>query len=171
MERLSVNPYAVRRLDPRSDALAFRIDDAVAEAVANTTLDGLLEEGRLFLVDHSYLAEYPRSQGKHSAACQAYFYLHPESGQFLPLAIKTNVGADLVYTPADAPTDWLLAKTMFNANDLFFGQMYHLANSHAVAEIVYLTAIRTLSSRHPVLALLNRRKSRTPLPVLRQPAH
>ncbi|KAK1674227.1 lipoxygenase [Colletotrichum godetiae] len=34
--------------------------------------------------------------------------------------------------------------------------VYHLLNSHDVAEIVYLAALRTLSSRHPVLNLRER---------------
>ncbi|KAL2873152.1 hypothetical protein SGCOL_011711 [Colletotrichum sp. CLE4] len=45
---------------------------------------------------------------------------------------------------------------MFNVNDFFHGQVYHLLNSHDVAEIVYLAALRTLSSRHPVLNLRER---------------
>ncbi|KAL8650141.1 MAG: hypothetical protein Q9210_004000 [Variospora velana] len=86
----------------------------------------------------------------------AYFYISPNTGDFLPLAIKTNVGSDLIYTPLDEPDDWLLAKMLFNNNDYFFGQIFHLAESHAVAEIVYLAALRTMSGRHPIRAFLDR---------------
>lgn len=95
-------------------------------------------------------------EGKYSAACSAYFFLHPTSGDFLPLAVKTGVGSNLVYTPLDTEEDWFLAKAMFNMNDLFHGQIFHLANSHAVNEVVHLAALRTLSSVHPVLGLLDR---------------
>ncbi|KAL9019808.1 MAG: hypothetical protein Q9185_002952 [Variospora sp. 1 TL-2023] len=45
---------------------------------------------------------------------------------------------------------------LFNNNDYFFGQKFHLAESHAVAEIVYLAALRTTSARYPVRAFLDR---------------
>ncbi|KAF4815990.1 Manganese lipoxygenase [Colletotrichum siamense] len=156
MERLSINPYVVRRLNPESDILPFSVDANNVTYLTGTTLDALFKSGSLFLADHSYQAEYTTQDGRYSAACQALFFLDQRSGQFLPLAIKTNVGSDLVYTPLDDPNDWLLAKIMYNVNDFFHGQIYHLANSHAVAEIVNLAAIRTLSSRHPVFGLLQR---------------
>ena len=106
----------------------------------------------------SYLSDYldVMFKGRYSAACSAYFYLHPTSEEFLPLAIKTNVGANLTYTPLDQLNDWLLAKMMYNANDLFHGQMFHLVNSHAVAEIVHQAALRTMSKLHPLRAYLDR---------------
>jgi hypothetical protein len=80
-------------------------------------------------------------------------------GKFLPLAIRTSVGANLIYTPLDSPNDWLLAKIMYNVNDFFFAQTAHLASVHEVTHIAYMAAIRSLSEDHPVLALLNRRWS------------
>lgn len=156
MERLSVNPYAVKRVHPTAQGLPFRINDTLATKISGWTLDTLHRNGHLFVADHSYQAKYPTAEGKYTAACTAYFFIHPKSGQFLPLAIKTNVGANLVYTPLDEEGDWLLAKAMFNQNDLFHGQIFHLANSHAVVEVAYLAALRTLSDKHPVLVLLKR---------------
>lgn len=157
MERLSVNPYGVRRLHPTGDILPFEVELATAAKLTGTDVQTLHQAGRLFFVDHSYQAAYPTSAGKHTAACSAYFFIHPNSGEFLPLAIKTNVGSNLVYTPLDIKEDWLLAKAMFNMNDLFHGQIFHLANSHAVNEVIHQAALRTLSNAHPVLGLLNRR--------------
>ncbi|KAK1447540.1 manganese lipoxygenase [Colletotrichum melonis] len=156
MERLSTNPYIIRRLTYRKDKLPFPLDDKTVRKITGTTLDSLHRDGRLFLADHSYQKKYFAQQGRYSAACQALFYLDKRSDHFLPLAIKTNVGADLTYTPLDTTNEWLLAKIMFNVNDFFHGQVYHLLNSHDVAEIVYLAALRTLSSRHPVLNLMER---------------
>ena len=157
MERLSVSPYGFKRLHPTTDALPFEVEESTVKRITGDTLEHLHKSGRLFFADHSYQVRYPVIPGRYSAACSAYFYIGPLSGDFLPLAIKTNVGADLVYTPLDGEADWQLAKAMFNQNDLFFGQIFHLANSHAVAEIVHQAALRTLSFNHPVLALLNRR--------------
>ncbi|KAL8694933.1 MAG: hypothetical protein Q9218_000504 [Villophora microphyllina] len=156
MERLSVGPFSTRRLHPSKDALPFPVDAATVKKLSGKTLADLHQSGSLFFADHSYQAKYSLQPGRFAAACSAYFYIDPKSGDFLPLAIKTNVGSDLTYTPLDTKDDWLLAKMMFNNNDYFFGQIFHLANSHAVAEIVHLAGLRTLSARHPVRAFLDR---------------
>lgn len=158
MERLSVGPFSTHRLHPSKDRLPFTMDAAAVKEITGQSLEQLHATGRLFFADHSYQAKYALQSGRFAAACSAYFYIHPKSGDFLPLAIKTNVGNDLIYTPLDTKDDWLLAKMMFNNNDYFFGQIFHLLNSHAVAEIVYLSALRTLSTRHPVRAFLDRGK-------------
>lgn len=158
MERLSIGPFSTRRLHPSKDALPFTVDAATVQKITGKSLEQLHESGRLFFADHSYQAKYALQPGRFAAACNAYFYIDPKSDDFLPLAIRTNVGSDLIYTPLDTKDDWLFAKMMFNNNDYFFGQIYHLANSHAVAEIVYLAALRTLSTRHPVRAFLDRGK-------------
>lgn len=156
MERLSVNPYGVRRLHPTADIRPFEVDPTVPVKLAGTDIEHLHRAGRLFYIDHGYQAAYPTAVGRYTAACSAYFFIHPTTGDFLPLAIKTNVGSNLTYTPLDTKEDWLLAKAMFNMNDLFHAQIYHLANSHAICEVVHLAALRTLSSSHPVLGLLER---------------
>lgn len=74
----------------------------------------------------------------------------------MPLAIKTNVGADLVYTPLDSANDWLLAKLMFNVNDMFDSQMRHLVITHDVSEGVHQAALHTLSQNHPIMVILDR---------------
>lgn len=157
MERLTNSPYQIRRLDPKSDSLAFRVEDDVALNVTSTTLGELFQSGRLFYADY-------RDQNndnliptgvRYAASCDAYFYISPESGDFLPLAIRTNAGAGLIYTPADSAGDWLLAKIMLNVNDFWFAQWDHLAKMHEVVQINYMAAIRTLSESHPVLGLLD----------------
>ncbi|EWC45528.1 hypothetical protein DRE_05386 [Drechslerella stenobrocha 248] len=156
MERLSINPYAVRRLMLGRDSLPIPIDDAVvAKLTGGSTLADLLQRGLLFYADHSSQAKLAPTQN-FAAACDAYFYISPANGQFLPLAIRSNVGNKLVYTPADSSEDWLLAKLMFNCDDFFMSQFYHLASTHFVTEVAYQAAIRTLSDDHPVLAILQR---------------
>ena len=159
MERISINPFSTRRLHPTKDTLPFSVDDETVSRITGVNLEGLHKSGRLFFASHAYQARYKLQAGRFGAACDAYFYQHPKTNDFLPLAIKTNVGSDLIYTPLDGENDWLFAKLMFNSNDFLHSQIFHLANSHAVAEIVYLAALRTLSSRHPVRAFLDRSKS------------
>ena len=155
MERLSNSPYQVQRLNPSSDSLQFTIDDDVAMNITGMTLQELLEAGRLFYADYrDQQTLTPTAQ--YSAACDAFFYINQTSGDFLPLAIRTNVGSNLVYTPNDEPNDWLLAKIMYNVNDFWYAQWNHLASTHEVVQIAYLAALRTLSDDHPVLGLLDR---------------
>ena len=158
MERLSVSPFSLVRLNPKTSKLPFAIEDPIVKNLTTMTLSGLHSAGRLFFVDHSYAAHYPKEPNRYAAACSAYFYIHPSTGDFLPLAIKTNVGSNLTYTPADSEEDWLLAKMMFNNNDLFYSQVYHLDSTHDVAEIVNLAALRTMTNEHPVRGYLERGK-------------
>ena len=155
MERLSLSPYQVRRLDPSADELAFQIDNSTAMNVSGMTLQQLFQTGRLFYADYRDQKNLTRT-ARYSGACDAYFYIDKSSRDFLPLAIRTNVGAEVVYTPADSADDWLLAKIMYNVDDFWFAQWNHLAGTHEVVQIVWMAAIRTLSVEHPVLAILNR---------------
>ncbi|WPH04308.1 Hypothetical protein R9X50_00719700 [Acrodontium crateriforme] len=155
MERLSNSPYAVKRLRPHYDTLSFNIDDKIAKKIAGKSLNQLFAEGRLFYADYRDQAALPKS-AQYGAACDGYFYIDRHSGDFLPLAIRTNVGSNLIYTRLDTANDWLLAKIMLNVNDFWFSQWNHLAQTHEVVQIAYMAAIRTLSEAHPVMAMLNR---------------
>ncbi|RYP50556.1 hypothetical protein DL768_003952 [Monosporascus sp. mg162] len=158
MERLSQNTYPLELVKP-SGPLPFEIPEDLAPQIAGVSLDELHQSGSLFVVDHRYQSELEKTTiqpQRYGAASSAYFYIHPESGDFLPLAIRTNAGSDLVYSPLDDPTDWLLAKMIFNVNDFFHAQMFHLVVTHDVSEAVHLAALRTLSEKHPVMIILER---------------
>jgi arachidonate 15-lipoxygenase (second type)/8-lipoxygenase (S-type) len=159
MQRLSISPYQIRRLNPASDVPQFTIDDSTANTISGMTLQDLFQQGRLFYADYRDQKDLPSSAGHYAAACDAFFYINAKSGDFLPLAIRTNVGANLIYTPLDSPNDWLLAKMMYNVNDFWFGQWNHLAGTHETVHIIWMAAIRSLSNEHPVFAILNRRKT------------
>jgi arachidonate 15-lipoxygenase (second type)/8-lipoxygenase (S-type) len=160
MQRLSSSPYQVRRLIPNSDAIPFTISNSTVSQISGLNLQQLFQQGRLFYIDYRDQANLT-STGRYAAACDAYFYIDTNSGNFLPLAIRTNVGANLIYTPLDKPNDWLLAKMMFNVNDFWASQWTHLAATHEVLQIVWQAAIRSISQEHPVYAILNRRKLST----------
>jgi len=158
MERLSQNSYPLYRAKS-GDALPFDLPDALVKNITTTTLKALQSSNALFIVDHKNQKAYQKTTvapQRYGAACTAYFFIHPKSKDFLPLAIKTNEGSDLIYTPMDSPTDWLLAKMIFNVNDMFHAQMFHLTVTHDVSEGLHLAALRTLSSNHPVMQILER---------------
>jgi arachidonate 15-lipoxygenase (second type) / 8-lipoxygenase (S-type) len=155
MERLSTSPFSLRRIHP-NDELPFDLPvDVVFNVTESPDLNNLQSQGRLFYADHSPQLMVPKTE-RYLGACSAYFYMHPKSDEFLPLAIKTNTDADLIYTPLDAPNDWLLAKIMMNSNEAIFNEVYHVAATHAVQEIVYLAALRNMHKSHPLLALMER---------------
>ncbi|GAB1727536.1 hypothetical protein NU195Hw_g549t1 [Hortaea werneckii] len=155
MERLANSPYAVRRLEPGVDSLAFQLEEGLATNLTTMTLQELFDAGRLFYADYRDQKDL-QSTARYSAACDAYFYIDPNSEEFLPLAIRTNSGGNLIYSPADDFEDWTLAKIMYNVCDIWFAQWDHLARTHETAHIAYMAAIRTLSEEHPVMAILNR---------------
>ncbi|KAI0448639.1 lipoxygenase [Xylaria acuta] len=156
MMRLSASPYRLKRVKP-SDSLLFPVDNAAA--ITGLSLQQLKAQGRLFLEDFSEMKELDPTD-KFGAGCQGYFYIHPKSGDFLPLAIRPLVkgreDSALVYTPKDQPTDWMLAKLIMNQNDGWHATWAHITQSHSAAEAPYLAAIRTLSDNHPVMVIINR---------------
>ncbi|KAH0046409.1 Lipoxygenase, partial [Aureobasidium melanogenum] len=151
--------HPIRRLNSTKDALSFKVDDKTAKNITGMTQQQLFTSGRLFYADYRDQAKLAATtDARYSAAVDAYFYIDQKSGNFLPLAIRTNQGANLIYTPADSQNDWMLAKMMYNVCDLWFAQWEHLARTHEVVQIVYMAAIRTLSDDHPVKAILERCK-------------
>ncbi|KAJ7595210.1 lipoxygenase [Mycena floridula] len=155
MDRLSIQPYSVRRVNA-SEPLSFTVDNVTAKHLTTQTQAELRASGRLFYIDYRSLADQTLTEGRYAGACDAYFFIHPVSGDFLPLAIRPNYGSPLVYTPLDSPNDWHIAKLLFNQNDLWWGQWYHLVATHEVVELIYQMAVRTLSAEHPVFALMTR---------------
>lgn len=123
MERLSTAPFGTRRVNPR-EALSFSVDDATTKSLTTLTHAQLLSQGRLFYMDHRNLGNIPLINGRYAAASEAYFYIHPKTGDFMPLAIKLNRGSNLIYTPADTTNDWTFAKMAFNMNDLWFREYF-----------------------------------------------
>lgn len=156
MMRLSANPYRLKRVQ-LTDKLLFPVDDAAS--ITGLSLQKLQAQGRLFLEDYSEMKELTPTD-KFGAGCQAYFYIDPKSGDFLPLAIRPLVkgreDSALVYTPKDEANDWMLAKMFMGQNSGWHVTWAHITQSHSAAEAPYLAAIRTLSDDHPVMVMLQR---------------
>ena len=155
MQKLSFSPFFLRRLDSSVDTLPFAIDDNLALAISNSTMEGLFAHGRLFYIDFRFLEHAERGPDEYGPSCDALFFQSYDEDDFLPLAIRT-LETSLIYTPEDTFDDWMLAKMMFSVNDFFANAFQHLAGVHYVSELVYQAAVRTLSDEHPVLAILSR---------------
>ncbi|GAM84716.1 hypothetical protein ANO11243_027170 [Dothideomycetidae sp. 11243] len=155
MERLSTAPFGVRRL-AAGTLMSFQTDDAIARNLTTMTQAELLDAGRLFYVDYRDQLNMTVTAGRYAGAAEAFFFLHPETDQFLPLSIRLNRGSSLVYTPTDDADDWLFAKLAFNMNDLWYQQWYHLETTHVLVDIVFEAAVRSLSPDHPIYAIMDR---------------
>lgn len=179
LERLSLQPYTLRRLSAPSggdfathDAvLPFAVEDATVYQLTDGEASSLLELLRaslLYYVDYRFLTQERLSeqqseqQGRYTAATDAFFFVHPATKAFLPLAIRTHAigasgaAAPALYTPLDQKAHWQLAKLVFNQNDLWWSQIYHLAATHEILDLVLAKAIRSFSVHHPVFAFLVR---------------
>ncbi|KLO89412.1 arachidonate 5-lipoxygenase [Fusarium fujikuroi] len=155
MERLSVHPESLRRVKP-DERVALRVENRLARKITTKTQRSLQREGRLFIVDHSDLANLTLTKGRYAGACEALFFIHPVSQEFLPLAIRPNNGSPLIYTPLDEENDWTLAKILLNSNDVWHNQWYHMAAAHISSDLIYMSATRSFSDMHPVWGLIRR---------------
>ncbi|RWA14102.1 hypothetical protein EKO27_g1027 [Xylaria grammica] len=157
MMRLSSVPYRLRRVQ-REDPLLFPLDEDLSRSISGHSLEELHAQGRLFSEDFAEMKDQETTSA-YGAGCQAYFYID-DAGDFLPLAVKLIVkgreDSALVYTPKDLKDEWLFAKMTINANDGWHSTWGHTTMSHSAAEAPYLTAIRSFSENHPILAVINR---------------
>lgn len=100
MERLSVNLYSISRLQAPDDGLPFKVEDTIVLGLTEVSLEELYVRGHLFYANHRSQATLNQIT-RYAAACDAYFYIHPKSWDFLPLAVRPNMGSELIYTPLD----------------------------------------------------------------------
>lgn len=156
MRRLSSNPFGLARVNP-STAIVFPDNtNSAALKLTGQIVSSLQRAGRLFVSDHSDMAPLKLNSGMYSAACTAYFYIDPNMGDFLPLSITTNIGANLTYTPLDSAQDWFLGKSLFENNEVFYIACFHFSATHSLAEIVHIASLRTMADQHPVRGFLDR---------------
>eukprot|EP00271_Cylindrocystis_brebissonii_P004109 TRINITY_DN1554_c0_g2_i1.p1 TRINITY_DN1554_c0_g2~~TRINITY_DN1554_c0_g2_i1.p1 ORF type:complete len:590 (-),score=46.10 TRINITY_DN1554_c0_g2_i1:394-2163(-) len=153
--RFTSNPAALSL----AKKLPFALTDTDVKGLLDDgdTLADALAAGRLYISDHSDFHAYFLTQGipgTSGGAAIALFYFN--STKLMPLAIKPDVDSDLVYTPNDAPYDWMLAKMFFGNADGFMLAHYHFADTHLPMGAVHSSALRTMSPSHPVMALLSR---------------
>ncbi|CAO1626282.1 unnamed protein product [Parajaminaea phylloscopi] len=180
-ERLSSQPFSLRRLDAKHDAVPFEVPDDVVMDLSSTFVNthDLLRAGRLFYIDYRFLTHLKLAPHRFTAATDALFFMDERrEDDLMPLAIRTHripsaneddavretvaairsllpIGdGSLIYHPRDSSAAWSLAKLIFAQNDLWVAQTYHLTCTHHVLDALSLHAMRCFSRHHPVFALL-----------------
>lgn len=155
-----MNPVLLRRLPELPQKLG--LDGARVSPLlpAGLSLDALARSGRLYLCDYVLLdgIEMGSYLGRplYTPAPLALFQVD-EAGALRPLAIQLtqDPSPEAVFTPADDPRLWLLAKTFVQIADMNHHEMgTHLCRTHFLLEAFAVATWRQLSPRHPVFALL-----------------
>jgi arachidonate 15-lipoxygenase len=79
-----------------------------------------------------------------------------ENNQLLPVAIQLDAHRkETIFTPSDAPIDWLLAKLCVQVADANHHELItHLCRTHLVIETIAVVTARELAQKHPLNVLL-----------------
>ncbi|XP_074470791.1 hydroperoxide isomerase ALOXE3-like isoform X2 [Sebastes fasciatus] len=116
-----------------------------------------MERGNIFLYDQKRMDGIPprANDGEplHVTAGLCLLYLNPEN-KLMPIAIQLHQQPseqNPIYLPSDSETDWLLVKMfMKNADSMDHQAVHHLLNTHFLAEVYAVAALRSFSVIHPL---------------------
>ncbi len=149
-----VNPFLIERI--RQIPSNFGLTEQVAAPVLaplGLTVERLLGEGRLYLVDFESLQDVPIVVGRFLAAAIAAFFVD-EAGMLAPLAIQLGQDAQsagVLFTPKDGEWLWLLAKSFVQSADASYHELVsHLTRTHLVPETCWVAMNRTMAPTHPL---------------------
>uniref|UniRef100_H3GN17 Lipoxygenase domain-containing protein n=1 Tax=Phytophthora ramorum TaxID=164328 RepID=H3GN17_PHYRM len=132
---------------------SFLLQDVCGEPA----LASALKNHKLYVADFSDygdLVDKAVKDTKYIPNVIGFFCNNVEKHQLLPLAI-TLIDSELTYTKMDSPGEWQLAKMALHATEVNFQQMRHFAETHLISVPVQVEMIRSLSTEHPVYALLD----------------
>ncbi|KAG7239195.1 hypothetical protein INR49_029946 [Caranx melampygus] len=126
-----------------------------------TSLQKEMEKGNIFLYNLKMMDGLPTrvcdGEPLHVTAGLCLFYMNQDN-KLMPIAIQLEQQpSDLnpVFLPSDPETDWLLAKMFIkNADFMLHQSVYHLMNTHYLAEVFTVATFRNLPVIHPLYKLL-----------------
>lgn len=134
------------------------LDDATLARLLppGQTLEGMLAQGLLYVVDQPILQGFPQVRDHVTAVPTCLFFADLAGGRLMPLAVKLAPEPDApVFTPLDPPGLWLAVKTFANQADLIVHvAVQHFLRMHFAMEVVYVAMCRSLSVRHPLRAFV-----------------
>ncbi len=152
-----INPVLIRLAKEIPEHFPVTDDKLRGVLPAHHSLEGLLKEHRLFLLDYKILAGLQPLLGRFCVAPICLFWLD-DRRVLMPLAIQLGQSpaeAKTIYTPADHYWTWRLARTFVQSADGTYHEVVaHLTKTHLVMETFWVAANRTLPRQHPVHELL-----------------
>ncbi|CAM9988636.1 unnamed protein product [Ectocarpus sp. 4 AP-2014] len=124
-------------------------------------VDSLMDEGKLFVVDHELLKDmeaYPiEGVERYLTPSVALFeVIDDDLLPIRPIGIQLSQGEEAtpIFTPEDG-NNWLIAKACFESADFIIHEIVsHLGNTHVVLEAPMVAVNRCLPKEHPVYDLL-----------------
>ncbi|GAQ78116.1 lipoxygenase [Klebsormidium nitens] len=141
----------------QAQTLPFNLTDSdVSSILGNETLESALQSGRLFVEDLSYPSVLPSAffrPNRTAVGVVALFFLN-DQGDLLPIAIQV-AGSAGIWTPKDAPFDWLLAKLYANTASFYLEQTDHFVRTHLVPSSMRIAASNRLFTSHPVRLIVD----------------
>uniref|UniRef100_A0A803SSM6 Arachidonate lipoxygenase 3 n=1 Tax=Anolis carolinensis TaxID=28377 RepID=A0A803SSM6_ANOCA len=156
-----LNPKMIRkctRIPPNFPRLLVLANPWLPSLFRVCLLPSLPQKGNIFIVDYQLLEDVPAGliNGRHQyiAAPLCLLYLSPRN-HLMPLAIQIPGPLSPIFLPSDAEWDWILAKTWVRNADFHAHQaVAHLLQTHLLAEVFAMAAIRQLPMCHPLYKLL-----------------
>ncbi|XP_071386318.1 hydroperoxide isomerase ALOXE3-like [Centroberyx affinis] len=120
-----------------------------------------MEKGNIFLCDYKRMDGLPtrmyNGEPLPLTAGLGLFYMNPEN-KLMPIAIQLHqqpTEQNPIFLPSDPESDWMLAKMFLkNADTLQYQSVYHLMNTHYLAEAFNIATLRSFPAIHPFYKLL-----------------
>ncbi|XP_063971178.1 allene oxide synthase-lipoxygenase protein-like [Lytechinus pictus] len=137
----------------------FKVDIKMLEStfLEGSTIDDVIKENRLFIVNHEILKNLPVKEGGNMVAPLALFFVNKDAN-LMPIAIQLfqdPAPTNPVFYPTDPKYTWLMAKCYFNMADASVHEASsHLGFTHLIGEVIVIATNRCLSPSHPIYRLL-----------------
>ncbi|XP_042245476.1 polyunsaturated fatty acid lipoxygenase ALOX15B-like isoform X1 [Thunnus maccoyii] len=156
-----INPNVIKRCSELPPNFPVTEDMVKPFLKEGTSLKEEMTKGNIFLCDFKRMDGLPTklSDGEsvHVTAGFCLFYMNPEN-KLMPIAIQLQQQPseqNPIFLPSDQETDWLLAKMFIkNADSMLHQSVYHLVNTHLLAEVFSVAALRSFPEIHPLYKLL-----------------
>ena len=154
-----VNPMQLALCECLPDDLRIPSAQVAPLLPAGLSFDQAMARGRVFLADFSAVEGLACLPGRYLAAPRLVLVLG-DGGELRPVAITLRPQRDpkrpaTVFTPLDSEWDWLGARAWVqNAANHTHQAIYHLMETHLIAEVASVSMRRNLAPVHPLYALL-----------------
>nr|XP_033503740.1 hydroperoxide isomerase ALOXE3-like [Epinephelus lanceolatus]XP_033503741.1 hydroperoxide isomerase ALOXE3-like [Epinephelus lanceolatus] len=156
-----LNPNVIKRCSELPSNFPVTEEMVSPFLVEGSSLEEEMEKGNIFLYDQKKMDGIPpranNGEPLHVTAGLCLLYLNP-ANKLMPIAIQLHQQPseqNPIFLPSDPETDWLLAKMFIkNADSMDHQAVQHLMNTHLLAEVFTVAAVRCFSEIHPLYKLL-----------------
>uniref|UniRef100_A0A8C9XEP4 Si:dkey-17e16.9 n=1 Tax=Sander lucioperca TaxID=283035 RepID=A0A8C9XEP4_SANLU len=153
----AVNPNVIKRCSELPPNFPVTEEMVKLFLEEGSSLQKEMEKGNIFLYDQKKMDGIPprayNGEPLTVTAGLCLFYRNPEN-KLMPIAIQLHQQPseqNPIFLPSDPETDWLLAKMFIkNADSMDHQAVHHLMNTHFLAEVYTVAALRSFPVIHPL---------------------